>query len=137
MTNEANQLPSSKRCKVKDCSHQWAELCRICALRICVDHIIVVKDGGIPGGHWRCPTCAKLPLEEALTVWKSPEAQHRREVFAGRILLLLQERVGKEEWHWMMEEAKSVGVDTDRFREAIRATITEMGQHASGNKKEP
>src|SRR5437764_13932332 len=116
MTNEANQIPPSKRCKVKGCQHKWTEICRICAVRICVDHIIVVKDGGIPSGRWRCPTCAKLSYGEALTVWKSPEAQHRRDLFAGRILLLLQKRTSPEDWHRMMEEARSIGVNTDRFR---------------------
>jgi hypothetical protein len=126
-----SEIPQHERCTVQDCANKWGNLCRICALQVCLEHTLLVKEGGIPGGHWRCPTCAVLPREEALVIWRSSEAQHRREAFAGRMLLLLREHVDSERWNWMMEQAELLGVNTEQFRASMRTAIGETTRHMS------
>jgi len=109
----ADSIPKYERCTVKDCTHRWSNLCRVCGQQICADHTTIVVDPEIPGER-RCPSCTRLSTAEAITVLLSSEAHQRREVFWGRILLRIREAASSEDWQVIEEFIQAQGIEPDQ-----------------------
>src|SRR6266436_2111788 len=122
MEQMTDSIPKYEQCAVKDCSHRWSNLCRICSQQICADHTTIIIDPEIPRER-RCPSCARLSTAQVITVLLSSEARQHREAFWGRILLRIREATSSENWQAVEEFIHAQGIEPDQ---AIRTAIHAM-----------